>query len=101
MVLYNLTAIVEEEFHDEWMTWMKEIFIPSVINTGLFKDHHVLRVLDSPNPGVTYCFQFIAAGHQEYQKFRDRHEPALLNDYYNKFENKAVSFSTLMEYCDK
>ena len=98
MVLYNLTAIVEEEFHDEWMEWMQQTFIPTVINTSLFVNHDVLKVLDSPNPGVTYCFQFKAEGHDRYQAFKNKFETGLLNDYFNKFENKAVSFSTVMEY---
>lgn len=98
MVLYNLTAIVEEEFHDEWMAWMKQTFIPEILNTNLFINHCVLKVLDSPNPGITYCFQFNADGPEHYQKFKDSLEAPLLDKYYNRFENKAVSFSTIMEY---
>ncbi len=98
MILYNLTAIVEEEFHDEWMDWMQQTFIPSVLNTNLFNNHQVLKVLDSPNPGITYCFQFTADGKDRFQTFRSKFETELLDNYYSRFENKAVTFSTLMEY---
>jgi hypothetical protein len=60
MLLYNVTLIIEEDIAAEWLKWMKEIHIPEVMETGKFVSNRLLKVLDSPNEGVTYCAQYVA-----------------------------------------
>lgn len=100
MILYNITVIIEDSINDEWLAWMTGNFISRAMDTGLFASNRLLKVLDSPNEGTTYCVQFIADNMNFYQRFKQDYEPAILNDLTNRFASRFVSFSTLMELID-
>lgn len=98
MILYNVTAILDEEIHEDWFTWMKEQHIPEVMDTGCFISSRMLKVLDSPNEGVTYCMQYIADTMEDYDRYLLNFAPSLRATYPEKFTNKFVIYRTLMEF---
>lgn len=100
MILYNVTIILEEGIHDSWLDWMKNVHIGQVMDTGCFASNRILRVLDSPNEGITYCIQYIADSIEKYNEYKQNHSVALQADYPEEFGNKFVSFRTLMEFID-
>jgi len=100
MLLYNVTLILEEAIADEWLIWMKEVHIPEVMATGKFVSHRLLKVVDSPNEGVTYCAQYIAKNEAEYNEYQEVHAPALQAKTLERFENKFVAYRSLMEFID-
>jgi hypothetical protein len=98
MLLYNVTLIIDEAAADEWLQWMTEIHIPKVMATEKFVSNRLLKVLDSPNEGVTYCAQYVAESIADYEDYKQNFAPALQADLQQKFENRFVAFRTLMEY---
>lgn len=98
MLLYNVTTIIEDTAADNWLKWMKDVHIPQVMASGKFVSYRLLRVLDSPNEGVTYCAQFVAEHMADYLDYKDNFAPTLQAESQSLFENKALSFRTLMEY---
>ena len=98
MLLYNVTVIIEDTAAEEWLQWMQEIHIPEVMETGKFVSHRLLKVLDSPNEGVTYCTQYIAESLADYEDYQQNYAPTLQATVQQKFENRLVSFRTLMEF---
>ena len=37
MIIYNITvSIIDQNIHQNWLKWMKEIHIPEVMDTGFF-----------------------------------------------------------------
>jgi hypothetical protein len=100
MVLYNLTIIIEEDIDLEWRNWIKSTFIPKISDTSLFISHRILKVLSSPNEGITYCIQFVAESADQYDQFVSNHAHAIMELHTQKFNNRCVSFSTLMEYVE-
>jgi hypothetical protein len=98
MLLYNVTSIIEDASADRWLQWMQESHIPAVMSTGKFVSQRLLRVLDSPNEGVTYCAQYVVDNMADYLDYQANHAPALQAETAANFENQAVSFRTLMEY---
>ncbi|MDB5145420.1 MAG: hypothetical protein JWQ66_4133, partial [Mucilaginibacter sp.] len=46
MLVYNETFIVDDTIIDEWLTWIKNNHIPSILATGDFDSYKVLTVLD-------------------------------------------------------
>lgn len=79
---------------------MQTVHIGQVMNTGCFASNRMLKVLDSPNEGITYCIQYIADSIEKYNEYKQNHTSALQADYPEEFGNKFVSFRTLMEYID-
>ena len=98
MLLYNVTFIIEDSAAEEWLQWMGEKHIPEVLATGMFLSNRLLKVIDSPNEGVTYCSQYVAESIEDYETYQQQYAPALQEDLNSRFKNRFVTFRTLMEY---
>ena len=97
MIIYNETIIVDESIYKEWLNWMETVHIPAILKTGLFNSYRILKVIDSPNEGVTYCVQYFADNRQSYNDFEQTHLQQLQALHMQKFENQFVLFNTLMQ----
>jgi len=100
MLLYNVTLIIEDASAEAWLQWMKEEHIPQVMATGMFVSNRLLKVVDSPNEGVTFCAQYIAQSMEDYETYQLVYAPVLQEDINTRFRDKFVTFMTLMEYID-
>ncbi|WP_442589952.1 DUF4286 family protein [Pedobacter sp. AW31-3R] len=100
MLLYNVTLIIEESTEAAWLQWMQEEHIPKVLATGLFVSNRLLKVVDSPNEGVTYCAQYVVESLADYEAYQLNHAPALQEELNLRFKDRFVAFRTLMEYVD-
>jgi len=100
MFLYNVTLILDDAAAEEWLQWMQEIHIPEVLATGMFVSNRLLKVVDSPNEGVTYCAQYIAETLENYTEYQKNYAPVLQEKLNEKFKNRFVAYRTLMEYVD-
>jgi hypothetical protein len=98
MLLYNVTIIIEDDSAAEWLKWMHETHIPAVMETGKFVSNRLLKVLDSPNEGTTYCIQYVAENMETYEEYQRNDAPALQAELQAKFANRHVAFRTLMEF---
>jgi len=101
MILYNVTVILDESIHNEWLEWMKSEYIPNVMNTGYFVSNRLLKVLDSPNEGITYCVQYIADTSEQVNEYQQKHAEEIQSNFPAQFINKFVLFPTTMEFVDK
>jgi len=100
MIVFNDTIIIEESVHQDWLEWLKAIYIPAMMDTGYFKSYQVLTVIDSPNEGVTYCVQYHAESMADFNKFYNQHFHKLKALHSQQFENQFVIFNTLMQTVD-
>ena len=100
MLLYNVTLIIEDASAEAWLQWMKEEHIPQVMATGMFVSNRLLKVVDSPNEGVTFCAQYIAQSMEDYETYQLLYAPVLQEEINTRFRDKFVTFMTLMEYID-
>ena len=98
MIVYNLSMKIDRSIENEWLPWQKKEHIPEVMATGMFVSNRLLRVIDSPNEGVTYCVQYVAQSMEDYENYQQQFAPALQEDLNNRFRDKFVAFRTLMEY---
>lgn len=100
MFLYNVTLIIEDSAVEEWLRWMKEQHIPAVMATEKFVSNRLLRVVDSPNEGQTYCAQYVAETEADFREYQSKYAPALQADLQEKFATRFVAYRSLMEYID-
>ena len=98
MILYNITVILDEAIEADWLAWTNQVFIPDALSSNLLVSNRLLKVLDSPNEGVTYCLQFISDNLENYNTFIETYASNLLNTHTLQFKNQAVFFSTVMEF---
>jgi len=97
MILYNVTLILDANIEADWLDWMHTEHIAEVMATGCFSAKRMLKVLDSPNEGVTYCMQYIADNMEQYNRYQTEFAPTLQAKGLAQFENKFVAYRTLME----
>ncbi|HEY0898563.1 MAG TPA: DUF4286 family protein [Sphingobacteriaceae bacterium] len=100
MILYNITIIIDDAIERDWVSYIQGSYIPQIMGTGAFVSNRLLKVLDSPNEGYTYCLQFIAEDLSKYHNFQNDFFAPIQAAHQQQFENKFVSFSTIMEYVD-
>lgn len=97
MILYNVTINIDEEVHDEWLEWMKEIHIPDVLATGLFIENKICRIHAEEKGGKAYSIQYISKSMEDYQLYEKEYAPALQKDHTKKYNGKFAAFRTLLE----
>jgi hypothetical protein len=100
MIIYNVTVILDESIHVDWVNWMKNGHLQEVMNTNCFISSRVLKVLESPNDGVTYCVQYTAETLEKYRMYQADFAPALQAKFPAHFTNKFVVYRTIMEVVD-
>lgn len=100
MILYNVTIIIDDAIEGEWIRYVRETYIPDIMATGAFASNRLLKVLDSPNEGSTYCIQFVADDRSKYHSYQNEFIQPIQAEHQKRFENRFVSFSTIMEYVD-
>lgn len=98
MIIYNVTVNINHDVHDEWLQWMKDVHIPNVMNTGIFTDSRMLRLLgDEQSGGVTYAIQYTCPAMKDYERYRTEFAPSLQKEVSDKYKDKFVAFRTLLE----
>lgn len=98
MIIYNVTIQVTWTIHDEWLRWLKEIHIPKILGTGCFFEYRIVKLLEvEEDEGPTYAIQFHASTMSNYQHFIKKHEALIGQQFYEKWREQVVAFSSLME----
>lgn len=99
MILYNVTVNVEQSIEEEWLEWMKSEHVLDVLNTGMFQNAKIFRLLDveQSEGTATYAVQYFADSMEYFDLYQKKYAPALKAEVDQKFGGQAVSFRTLME----
>lgn len=97
MIIYNITINIEDDVHDEWLRWMKEIHVPEVMKTGLFIENRICKLLSEEETGTTYAIQYTCKSIDDYNIYRKEHAPRLQQEHIQKYRDKFVAFRTLLE----
>lgn len=97
MILYNVTVKIENNAHEDWLKWMKEVHIPDVLGTGLFEEYKLCHILHDDPDGETYAIQYFCKDMETFQLYQQKFAPKLQAEHQERFKNKYVAFRTLMQ----
>lgn len=98
MIIYNVTVNINDDVHNEWLDWMKQVHIPEVMQTGIFTENKMLRLIGDENSGgVTYAIQYCCESMADYERYRDHFASELQKKALDRFKDKFVAFRTLLE----
>ncbi len=97
MIIYNVTTILEEEMHDQYLEFMQQVHMPEVMATGKFTSCELLRLTEPVNEGITYCAQYITDEAAKLEDYRKNQSARLQEDFKKRFENSYVSFTSVLE----
>ncbi len=96
MILYNVTVIIENDVHDDWLRWMKEQHIPDVMATGLFIENKIARILAEEEGGTSYSIQYLLRSMEDYETYEQQHAPRLQAEHSERYNGKFGAFRTLL-----
>lgn len=98
MYLFNETVGIDASVEQEWLTWVKAVYIPEVLKTKLFSHYTLYKVLHESEDGSTsYSIQFFAPELDNVVLFLEKFAPPLVEQQRQKFSNRHVAFRTLLE----
>ena len=95
MIIYNVTANIEESIEQEWLQWMRETHMPEVMKTNMFLEAKMSKVLvEEEMGGVTYSVQYTANSREDLNEYYTTYAPKLRNESIQRFADKMISFRT-------
>lgn len=98
MIIYNVTIKIDNSIHDLWVQWMKDEHMPELMQTGLFTEYKLCRLLEQDDSeGPTYAAQYFCHSIEEYNEYISKHAPLLREKGLQKFGDKFIAFRTVME----
>ena len=98
MFIYNVTIKVQASIKDEWLSWLKEVHIPEVINTGCFTGATILQLLDmDETEGPTYAIQYKAENKTFYDQYIEEFAGIMRQRSFDKWGDKFIAFRSIMQ----
>lgn len=98
MVLYNVTIKVDKDIVDEWVSWMKDEHMPELLQTGLFTDAKLFRLLEvDEEDGITYSAQYFCKNMADYDSYIDNHAADMRAKGIARYGDRFVAFRTIMQ----
>ncbi len=98
MFLYNVTVGIDKDVEREWLQWMKDEHIPRIMQTGMFVEYKIYKVLHDQDDGsISYSVQYFAETLTHVTLYFEKHAPARLEELRSRFRDKHVAFMTLLE----
>jgi hypothetical protein len=78
MITYQVVCTVPEEIEVEWRDWMLEEHIRDVMNTEMFSEYTLQRVVrPHPENTVQYVIRYKADSWQKIEQYRADYAPVL------------------------
>ena len=101
MIIYNVTANIDESIHEEWLTWIKE-HIPKVLGTGKFDKATLAKVLvEEDMGGLTYSIQYRSYSREALDAYHKEDADRLTQEGLIKFSDKMLTFRTELKIVDE
>ncbi len=102
MILYNVTVKVDTDYAKDWVQWMKEEHILDLMETGLFVDAKLYRLMDiDDSDGITYSAQYFCKDMEAYNRYISEYAEEMRNRGLQQFEGKFVAFRSLLSTVDE
>ncbi len=93
MYLYNISVIVEEQAHHNFLQWLKSEWLSRVED-----EVKLLKMLDVPHEGYTYCVQLVVNNEHDIEVFKNMHLVTLQQYIGDHYAEKVFLFDSIMQY---
>lgn len=98
MIIYNVTAKVDEEILEDWLEWMRITHIPDVMKSGCFLEYHIMKLkFPKDEEGQTFAIQYTCRSMADLDEYHRKYATALQADHRARFGTQVVAFRTILE----
>lgn len=101
MILYNVTLSIHPSLETEVIQWLKEEHIPEVLQTGLFLDYDIYKIIEDPDTRThnSYAVQYRLESWAHFDAYTLEHAERLKEKTRQKFGENVLAFRTFLEKC--
>ena len=101
MIIYNVTANIDNSIHDQWLKWIKE-HIPQVLSTGKFEKATLSKVLvEEEMGGHTYSVQYRSYSREALDAYYREDAEKMRTEGLKLFADKMLAFRTELQIVDE
>lgn len=98
MIIYNTTFLVMDQVRDDFLAWIRTVYVPRATQTRQLVAPMFARVMGSAEDGAeSYALQFRAHSAESLQEWKDSIGTALVSDMTRRFGSNVMGFSTMMD----
>ncbi len=98
MIVYNITFHIDDSVLENYLSFLKDEYIPRATLSGSFFNPRLCKILSSSGDGSSsYSLQFNVENHDILNHWRENEEILLHNQIVNRFADKVLGFVTLLE----
>ena len=97
MIIYNVTTQVDPQIEQEWLQWMREIYLSEVFQCGAFEAINLLKIHSDALESLSYAIQYVAASKQILQAYVNQWENAHIAKEKERFGEQTLRFQTELE----
>lgn len=97
MIVYNTTFQVDELLADKFVAYLREVYIPISVKSGVLQKPALRRLIHEELEGASFALQFHVDDREALELWKQRDGKLLQRRLVNVFGNQFVGFSTLLE----
>jgi hypothetical protein len=101
MLLYNITHKIDHDIHQEWVRWMRKSQIPIMMESGVFEEYKLSRLLGvDESDGVTYALQLTVSSRPAFDIYQEKYAYENQQRHDLRYRGKFVSFRSVLDVVD-
>lgn len=101
MIVFNTTFHVEEVIQDDFIEYMLQVFIPMSTKSGMLTSPRLARVFGrDEDEGLSFAMEFQVTDIVVMEKWKSEESGSVFTPLMERFKDKMIGFSTLMQTID-
>lgn len=87
------------EIEEEVVAWLKDEHIPEVMETNLFLEYKIFRIVEDPITKThnSFAIQYSLQNWEDFEVYNAKHAPILKAKTQEKFGERVLAFRTFLE----
>ena len=101
MIIFNTTFHIDEVLNEEFVEYILQRFIPMSTKSGILNSARFARIFGSnEDEGLSYAMEFQVGSIDQLDKCNKEESKDVFNPLMEKFKEKLIGFSTVMQTVD-
>ena len=97
MIIYSVTYALDDSIEQNWVNFMKSVFLPEMMNSGYFEDYTFTRIVPQEGMDTAYNIQYQCFNNEKLELFLSKEKDSIDSSMVNQFSGKFASFFTKLE----
>lgn len=102
MILYNVMIKIEYGVYNDWLVWMKVVYLLEMMKIGYFLEYIIFCLMGIDEmDGFIYSIQYLMNDFSVYQDYQKNEVVVMQLKYYGCYKDKYVVFWMIMKVIEK